>query len=211
MINDAQQSLSKLVNKNADLLKWAENIQITNTEEQKHVEELSAELKFAKKQVVAEMDKLLNPAKETVKGIIGLFAPYITNVDNLIEKTDTALSSYREQLIAMTDEEIMARATEYHEKVIEAKDTGEIVPLPDLGVTVLSKTSRHNMGTTSYRDYVKVQVIKPSLVPREYCVPSETLLRKAGEIALAQKNPMPIIDGVIIKVKRVPVSRGHNG
>lgn len=207
MIDNAQQALSKVVEKNADLLKWAENIQITTIEEQKRVEELSSELKFARKQAVEQMNKILDPAKETVREIQALFKPYISNVDTLIEKTDGALSLHRKQLVEVTDEEIMARATEYHEKVKEAMGTGEIVPLPDLGVTPLPKTSHHNMGTTNYRAYVKVQVVKPSLVPREYCVPSETLLRKAGEIALAQKNPMPIIEGAIIEIKYTPVSR----
>jgi RNase P subunit RPR2 len=207
MIDNAQQALSKVVEKNADLLKWAENIQITNHVEQKRVEELSAELKFARKQAVEQMNKILNPAKETVKNIMALFRPYISNMDSLIEKTDGALSLNHKRLIETTDEDIMARATEYHQRAKEAKLTGEIVPLPDLGVTPLPKTSHHNMGTTNYRTYVKVTVTQSNLVPREYCVPSETLLRKAGEIALAQKNPMPVVDGAIIEIKYVPVSR----
>lgn len=208
MIDNAQQALSKVIEKNAAILKWAENTQITNIEEQKRVEELSAELKYARKQAVEQMNNLLNPAKETVKNIIKLFNPYISNVDTLIKKADDALSFYRKELVEAPDKDFMARATEYHEKVKEAEGTGEIIPLPDLGVTVLAKSSHHNMGYTTYRTYIKVTVVKPSLVPREYCVPSETLLRKAGEIALAQKEPMPIVEGAIIEVKYTPVSRG---
>jgi len=207
MIDNAQQALSKVVEKNADLLKWAENIQITNHEEQKRVEELSSELKYARKQAKEQMDNLLEPILESEKRIRALFKPYIMNVDELIGKVDGSLSIYRKQLVEVTDEEIMARATEYHQRAKEAAGTGEVVPLPDLGVTPLPKTSHHNMGTTNYRAYVKVQVVKPSLVPREYCVPSETLLRKAGEIALAQKNPMPVVEGAIIEIKYTPVSR----
>jgi hypothetical protein len=207
MIDNAQQALSKVVEKNADLLKWAENIQITNHVEQKRVEELSTELKFARKQAKEQLDYFLQPILESEKRVRALFKPYLMNVDALSAKVDTALSSYRKKLVEATDEDIMARATEYYQRVKELEGTGEIVPLPDLGVTPLAKTSHHNMGTTSYRAYVKVQIAKPSLVPREYCVPSETLLRKAGEIALAQKNPMPVIEGTIIEVKYVPVSR----
>lgn len=207
MIDNAQQALSKVVEKNADLLKWAENIQITNTEGQKRVEELSTELKFARKQAKEQLDNLLQPILESEKRVRALFKPYLMNIEGLISKVDGSLSVYRKKLIETTDEELMARATEFWQKTEEAKETGEVIPLPDLGVTPLSKTSHHNMGTTSYRSYVKVQIVKPNLVPREYCVPSETLLRKAGEIALAQKNPMPVIDGAIIEVKYVPVSR----
>jgi hypothetical protein len=207
MIDNAQQALSKVIEKNADLLKWTENVQITNHIEQKHAEELSAELKFARKQAQEQMYELLNPAIKTVTAIRKLFNPYIKNVDDLINKVDGSLSIYRKKLIETTDEDIMARATEYHQRAKEAKLTGEIVPLPDLGVTPLPKTSHHNMGTTNYRTYVKVTVTQSNLVPREYCVPSETLLRKAGEIALAQKNPMPVVDGAIIEIKYVPVSR----
>ena len=208
MIDNAQQALSKVIERNADLLKWAENIQITNHEEQKRVEELSAELKHARKQAKEQMDNLLEPILESEKRIRALFRPYLLNVTALSDKTDAALSTYRKNLIETTDEEIMARATEYHERVKEAEGTGEIIPLPDLGVTAPSKTSHHNMGTTNYRTYVKVTVVKPNLVPREYCVPSETLIRKAGEIAFAQGNPMPIIDGATIEIKYTPVSRG---
>ena len=207
MIDQAQQSLSKIQDKYSNLLKYAENLQITNTEEQKRVEELSAEIKYARKQAKAQLDNLLEPILESEKRIRNLFKPYLMNVDTLILKVDGALSQYRKQLLSTTDEEIMARATEYCQKVKEAKGTGEIIPLPDLGVTPLPKTSRHNMGTTNYRPYIKVQIVNPKLIPREYCVPSETLLRKEGEMALAQKNPMPVIEGAIIEVKYVPVSR----
>jgi hypothetical protein len=207
MIDNAQQALSKVIEKNADLLKWAENIQITNHVEQKRVEELGSELKYAKKQAKEQLDNLLEPILESERRIRGLFRPYLTNVTTLSDKVDSALSVYRKKLIETTDEDIMARATEYHQRAKEAKLTGEIVPLPDLGVTPLPKTSHHNMGTTNYRTYVKVTVTQSNLVPREYCVPSETLLRKAGEIALAQKNPMPIVEGAIIEIKYVPVSR----
>lgn len=207
MIDNAQQALSKVVEKNADLLKWAENIQITNIVEQKRVEELSAELKYARKQAKEQLDNLLQPILESEKRVRALFKPYLMNVDGLISKVDGSLSVYRKKLIETTDEEIMAQATEYWQKTEEAKETGEIIPLPDLGVTALSKTSHHNMGTTNYRPYVKVTVIKPNSVPREYCIPSETLLRKAGEIALTQGNPMPLVDGATIEVKYTPVSR----
>jgi hypothetical protein len=207
MIDNAQQALSKVVEKNADLLKWAENIQITNHVEQKRVEELSAELKFARKQAKEQLDNLLQPILESEKRVRALFKPYLMNIEGLISKVDGSLSVYRKKLIETTDEEIMARATEYHMLATAAKETGEIIPLPDLGVTALSKTSHHNMGTTNYRPYVKVTVVKPNTVPLEYCIPSETLLRKAGEMALAQGNPMPLIEGVTIEIKYTPVSR----
>jgi hypothetical protein len=207
MIDNAQQALSKVVEKNADLLKWAENIQITNIVEQKRVEELSAELKYARKQAKEQLDNLLQPILESEKRVRALFKPYIMNVDGLISKVDGSLSVYRKKLIETTDEEMMARATEFWQKTEDAKETGEIIPLPDLGVTALSKTSHHNMGTTNYRTYVKVTVVKPNLVPREYCIPSETLMRKAGEMAFAQGNPMPMIEGATIEIKYTPVSR----
>ena len=209
MIDNAQQALSKVIERNADLLKWAENIQITNHEEQKRVEELSAELKHARKQAKEQMDNLLQPILESEKRVRALFKPYLMNVDGLISRVDNGLSIYRKKLIETTDEELMARATEFWQKTEEARETGEIIPLPDLGVTALSKTSHHNMGTTNYRTYVKVTIVKPNLIPREYCVPSETLIRKAGEIAFAQGNPMPIIDGATIEIKYTPVSRSQ--
>jgi hypothetical protein len=207
VIDNAQQSLSKIQDKYSSLFQYAENLQITNTEEQKRTEELSSEIKYARKQAKAQLDNLLEPVLESEKRLRALFKPYLMNVDGLISKVDGALSQYRKQLLETTDEEIMARATDYWEKREAAKETGEVVPLPDLGVTPLSNTSHHNMGSTNYRAYVKVTVLKPNLIPREYCVPSETLLRKAGEIALAQKSPMPLVEGAIIEIKYTPVSR----
>lgn len=201
MIDQAQQSLTKIQDKYSTLLKYAENIQITNIEEQKRIEELSSELKFARKQAIGQMDNLLDPAKKTVKAIVSLFKPYILNINTLIDKTDGALFQYRKQLLETTDEELMARATDYWKKREEAKGTGEIVPLPDLGIMLPSKTSYHNMGSTSYRKHIKIRIIDPNKIPREYCTPSESLIRKAAELGITD------ITGAIIEIEHIPVNR----
>jgi hypothetical protein len=102
---------------------------------------------------------------------------------------------------------VLQRAQDYWEKREEAKVTGEVVPLPDLAVSPVPATSYHNMGSTNYRKHVKVSIVNPQLIPREYCMPSESLLRKTGELALAQEKPMPIVEGAIIEVEYIPVNR----
>lgn len=202
----AQQSLDKLQNKYSDLLSYCQNIQISNVIEQKRIEELSAEVKNARTAAVTQLNYLIEPSREAITRTRELFKPYIDRLDAIISQISKSLDGWRKEQLSVTEDVVLQRASDYWDKRKEAQGTGEVIPLPDLAVTTPPKTSHHNLGATNYRTYVTVKIIKPSLVPREYCTPSESLLRKAGELALAQGNPLPNIEGAILEIKYTPVN-----
>lgn len=205
-IENAKKTLEVIQINNADITKWFDNPRVTSVAEQKNYEEILAEAKKRLLKVQAEQDKLLAPLKETEKGIRNLFKSTLNKYSTAILSISSILDKWRKQQLALTDAQIVQEATTYIEQQKEATKTGEIIPLPDLGVTALSKTSRHNMGSTTYIPHIIVTISDPNLVPREWCIPSESLLKKAGELAFEKKLPLPVIEGVILEVRYTPRS-----
>jgi septum formation inhibitor MinC len=206
-IENAQTALQTLQSKDADILKWCENIQITTIEQQHNFEDILTKVKSSLSQVEATEDSIIKPANEIIANTRNLFKPYkdkLKNVKNLIV---TGLDTWRKAQLEVNETKVIEQAKDYWDKRKEAQQTGEVIPLPDLSATPPPTTSHHNMGVTSYRTHIKVRVVSPNLVPRQYCMPSESLLRKAGEIAVARKEQPPIIDGAIIEIEYIPVSR----
>jgi hypothetical protein len=207
MIDNADKSLQTLTSQHSDLWKWVDNVSVTNSVEQKNAEELLQSIKSANKQAKDMLNSLLEPIKEAEKRTRSLFSQYLNRCETAKSKIEGLLSDFHKSQTELTEIEALERAEVYWKKVEGAKQTGEVVPLPDLGVLPPSKTSHHNMGSTSYRKHIKINVIQSNLVPREYCVPSESLIRKAGELALAQNIQLPQIDGVVMEIEYIPVSR----
>lgn len=202
---DTQQSLITLQTQQADLLKYCENIHITNIDEQKRIEELNSELKAFKKKWIERMETLIAPHRNEINVIRSGVKPYMDALDGSIKATNDCLDKWRKSQLNVTDEVILQRATNYIEQRKEDAKTGEITPLPDLAVTEPAKTSHHNMGATNYRHSIEVKIINSKLVPRAFCLPSEGLLKMAGEIAFKHKQPMPDIEGAVITLKWIPV------
>lgn len=205
-IQSAQQAIEAIQNKNAELVKYFQNTTITSVQEQRVTEENLASALFTYNKLKETQDGLLKPLTETEKGIRNLFRPVLVQYISAINGWKEGLKTWRASQKQISEEKIIEQAQDYWNKRKEAQETGESVPLPDLGMSVMQKTSYHNMGSTSYRKHVKVQIISPNLIPREYCVPSESLIRKEGELALAQGKQMPLIEGAIIEVEEIPVN-----
>jgi chromosome segregation ATPase len=205
MIDTAQQSLITLQQKQADLLKYCENTQITNIDEQKRVEENNTELKAYRKALVELMDTYIAPHRDEISAIKAVAQPYKDRLDELIKSTNDCLDKWHKSQLNVTDEVIMERAINYIEQRKEDAKTGEVTPLPDLAVTEPAKTSHHNFGATNYRHQVEVKIVNSKLVPRPFCLPSESLLKMAGEIAFKNKQPMPSIEGAVITLRWIPV------
>jgi hypothetical protein len=209
-IETAKQELLKINQKDAELTRWFGKIEIKSAEDRQNFMEILGDAKIAYKKAKAMQDNLLEPLEEAIKRIKILFKPKLDEYSNAIKEISAGLNTYYTNEKKLTQQQVVTQAQDYWDKRTEAKETGEVPPLPELGVSSVAKTFHHNMGTTNMRPHIKVTIVTASLVPREYCVPDESLLRKAGELAFGQnkENPiMPHIEGAIIEVEYIPVSR----
>jgi len=200
-IENAEKALITINKDNENLTKWFDNITITCMDDQINYQDILTSAKTAYKKAKDEQDHLLEPLKESEKRIRNLFKPLLDKYTTAITTISTALKQWHTDQKKITEAQLIQEAQAYWDKTKEAQETGEIVPLPDLGVTAVSDKSRHNLGTTSYRKHIKVRIVAPNKIPRQYCMPSESLLRKAGELGITD------IEGAIIEIEYILVSR----
>jgi hypothetical protein len=208
-IETAQQKLQLLETKNASLIEWCNKAVVTNTDEQHNVEDLLTEIKQYEKQLIESENSIINPLKEVIDKIRAMTKDKKLKIAQIKAHLIKLLDGWRKQQLSVTETVVMQRAETYWEQRKEAEKTGEILPaLPDLNVNPLPKTSHHNMGTTNYRPKIIVKVLKPALVPRPFCMPSESLLRKHADLYLSQDKPLPTVEGVEYEIEYSPRSYG---
>ena len=208
-IEITQQKLQLLETQNASLIEWCNKAVVTNVNEQHRVEELLAEVKHYEKQLQESEDSVINPLKEVINKIKAMTKDKKAKIIEIKTHLSKLLDGWRKEQLSITNTVVMQRAETYWEQRKEAEKTGEILPpLPDLNVNPPPKTSHHNMGTTNYRPKIIVKILKPSLVPRPFCMPSESLLRKHADLYLSQDKPLPTIEGVEYEIEYSPRSYG---
>jgi hypothetical protein len=200
-VEKARETLETIQIQNTDLVKWFESPKIVCLQDQLNYQDILTSAKIAYKKAKDEQDHLLEPLKESEKRIRDLFKPLLEKYGSAITTISSLLNQWHTEQKKITEAQIMQEAQAYWDKAKEAKETGESVALPDLGISAVSDKSRHNLGTTNYRRHIKVQIINPNKIPRQYCTPSESLLRKAGELGITA------IEGAIIEIEYIPVSR----
>lgn len=210
-LQSAQQLIQTIQERNAGLLERLQNTKVTSIEEQKIAEEDLAIASKEYKKLKETQESILKPHRQTEQALRSLFKPILDKYETFIKAKREALSVWIKTQENITKEEIDKKVQDFWDKSKEAKETGELVPLPDLSVSPIPKTSYHNMGSTTYRKKINVIILEPHLIPREYCVPSEELLRTAGELAMKQDMPMPTIEGAIIEVVKIPVTNPIRG
>jgi hypothetical protein len=203
----AQRALEVWENKETRLIEWCNKASVTNTDEQNKVQDLLTEVKQSEKRLIELEDSMVNPLQDVIAKLKSLFKPKRDQITQVKAHLSSLLSNWRKEQLSVTEETVTKRAEDYWEKRKQDEQTGEITPLPNLNVTPPSITSHHNMGTTTYRKKVIVKIIKPNLVPRPFCMPTESLLRKHADFELAQGNPLPSVDGVIFEIEYTPISR----
>jgi hypothetical protein len=205
---NAQEKLQIWESKDASLIEWCNKATVSNIEEQAKVQDLLTGIKQSEKRLIGLEDSMIDPLQDVIGKIKTLFKPKRDQITQIKTHLSNLLSNWRKEQLSITEETIIKRAEDYWDKRKEAEQTGEILPnLPDLNVTPPSQTSHHNMGTTTYRKRVIVRIVKPHLVPRSFCVPVESLLRKHAEMELAQGKELPLVDGVVFELEFAPISR----
>lgn len=173
-----QTAVEELESQQEILLRWLDDPQVTNDQEQKQAEDLLISARFALKQAEEARKELTRPLDESKKGIIELFKPYVYKLSNGIEAINRALHYYHADKVAAAEAERLAALAQEASRIAAAKDNGEIIqPLASPLVPELPKTSRTHLGRVTYRDDYDIQIVDPNLVPRDLCEPSMPKIR----------------------------------
>jgi len=206
-LQKAQQAIEGWESKESQLIEWCNKASVSNIDEQKKVQDLLTEVKQGEKRLLEKKDEMINPLQDVISKIRILFKPKEDQIAQIKKHLISLLNNWHKDQLSVTEEVVTKRAEEFWVQSKEAEKTGEIVPLPDLAVNPPPKTSHHNMGTTSYRQKIIVRIIKPDLIPRQFCMPTESLLKKHAEMEFDRSKQLPTVDGVVFEIEYIPVSR----
>jgi hypothetical protein len=190
-------ALQMLQTSDAPLIDYMTNVSILDEHDQKNCE---ANLILAKRAYnrADEMRKsLIEPSQEAIKRVNALFSQYLTKLMFGIKTTDRALSDWRVQQKADANRLLDTVAQDYVNKLNEAKQTGEIVPVPRLPNIDQAKTSYSGPGSVTYIDGFEIRVIDDNKVPRDLCKPDMVRIRSRVKSGIRQ------IDGVLITQKYI--------
>jgi hypothetical protein len=194
--------INKLLTQSQVIFVFTEKCQVTDKDSKMNAENLLIGAKAAKKKAESTQKEFLEPITEKEKRIRGLFKPYLGKLDECISALTKTLNDYHQKELLLAKIEANQLLINQAAKLAEAKVTGEVVEIQPTVIQAPVKTSHSEMGTTTYRDVIEIQIVNPDLVPRDLCDPSEKKIRARAESGVKE------IPGVVISKKSIPVSRG---
>ncbi len=169
-----------------------ESLEITTLDQEKNCGDLLTYGRKAIKAAESRQKELLEPIKAAEKEIREPFKAYISRLELGVNRLNQALTAYH----AKKENEAALLAAE---ALKVQRETGEVI---EAGVLEpVKQTVRTHVGTVTYRTILEVTVIDEKLVPREFCDPNITRLRKAAEAGIRD------IPGVLIAEKQITVAR----
>jgi hypothetical protein len=204
MQTNPETALEVLKSKDAEIMPYLQNIAITSREQQKNYEDVLISARQSIQRAEAMRKELIEPIRLTEQRINAMFKAYTSPLVDGCNSIIKVLNHWRKEQSDISDAKLLTEAQEYWKRVNEAKETGEVVPLPELNSTPPPKTSHANLGSVSYREVFEIRVVSPDLVPRDLCEPSVGKIRKRAESGITS------IEGVIITKKFVPYTRLYN-
>ena len=187
------------------LLRWLDNPQVTNEPEQKQAEDLLISARFALNQAEEKRKELTRPLDESKKRIMDLFRPYIDRLNMGVSLLTSTLQGYHAEKVQAAEAERLSQLARQVARIVEAKDTGEIVePLSQAITPAAAKSSRSNLGMVTYRDDYSIEIVDANLVPRELCEPS------LPKIRARVKSGITDIPGILVSRKYTSIAKQRN-
>jgi len=201
-----QTAVEELESQQETLLRWLDEPQVTNDQEQKQAEDLLISARFALRQAEEKRKELTRPLDESKKRIIELFKPYVDKLSSGINCLNTALHHYHADKVAAAEATRLAALAQEASRIAAAKGNGEIIqPLARPVAPELPKTSRTHLGRVTYREDYDIQIVDSNLVPRDLCEPSMPRIRARV------KSGITDIPGVLISRKYTPSASLQGG
>lgn len=205
MVNiEAKTEVAALEQSQSSLLSWMATAKVTSTDEQKGAEDLLIHARQALRDVESKRKGLLEPVFETRDRINALFKPLAEKLNTAIFVVNRSLQAYHFEQVRIAEEERLALLAEQAAKIVEARETGEVIELPSVEVLpeAPQKTSYANLGSVTYRENLEVTIVNPLLVPRELCDPNMSRIRARAKSGVTE------IPGVLISKKYTTIARG---
>ncbi len=205
MVNiEAKTEVAALEQSQSSLLSWMATAKVTSTDEQKGAEDLLIHARQALRDVESKRKGLLEPVFETRDRINALFKPLAEKLNTAIFVVNRSLQAYHFEQVRIVEEERLSLLAEQAEKIVEARETGEVIELPSVEVLpeAPQKTSYANLGSVTYRENLEVTIVNPLLVPRELCDPNMSRIRARAKSGVTE------IPGVLISKKYTTIARG---
>lgn len=195
-------SLQAIITKaEIEFFPWVvESITIETPEQSKNASDLLAlgkalyrDLEYARK-----ADK--QPYMDGAKAVDDQYKPALNRVQTAINRMDDAVIVYHRKLKTEADALLQMQMLEQAQKIIDARETGEIIEAEQAIVAPVGRTMRGNMGSTTIKDTPEFTITDENAVPRELCSPD---LKKIKAYYQFNKN----IPGVLVTMKQHTISR----
>jgi len=178
-----------------------ESIVIENDEQLKNMSDLLTIGKAISNDADASLKAITDPIRAQEKEARDAFSPLISRIHIGWARIDDAIITYHRKKKTEADALILLQQQEQAQKIIEARETGEILEQEAIIARPVTNTIKGNMGTTSVQTVPEFFIINENDVPRELCSPDIKKIK--AWYSLGNKQ----IPGVLITYKERTVSR----
>ena len=120
----------------------------------------------------------VKPFNDKVK----LINDFVKTISNALSSLDYSIRSKMRQYAEELEAERRKQEEKNAKKIEKAIEKGK--PVPIIQVVETHERAKTDVGTISYQKVWTFQIINDSQIPREYCTPSESMIRaavKAGQ------------------------------
>ena len=160
----------------------AKNISVTSPKDMEEATSVLSTINKYSKQVKESKETVTKPLNEALKAARALFAPLEDSLDTSLSSIRVAMSTYQTEQKRIADEEaakIQARVGEGKGKLKFETAVQKIDEIEKPTTNV--KTSA---GSVKFITIKKFEVTDISLIPKEYLLPNEVMIRKAMQAGI---------------------------
>jgi len=183
------------------MMKDAEAFSVTDNDTQVKAVEMAGQAKELHKKIEARRKEVVAAPNKFVKSVNGFCKGFLSDLEGIEKNLKAKIGSYRHKVeMARREAERKAQeeAKKLQEKINQEAKEKKIDPvqIPKPVAPEPEKVTRTETGTSAFVKKIWVhEIVNAQEIPREYCVPSEPLIR------LAIKQGVRKIPGVKIEEK----------
>jgi len=152
----------------------AQEIQINNEEDYRSTADLIAKLKETGSRIKNIKESITKPLNEALRNTRELFAPIESQFTNAESIVKTKILEYKRKI----DAEVAKQEAKIAKGVESGRLKIETAEKKLDQIERVENTTKGKIGEVQIRKIKKVRIIDINLLPREYLIPNDTLIRK---------------------------------